>query len=51
MLFSCLFHLLEMLVVAVLREPADDISRRPVDLESVRVFVIDMILRDTPSVE
>lgn len=42
---SGLLHLLEVLVVAVLRQPGEDIPVRPVDLEGVSVLVVDVVLR------
>jgi hypothetical protein len=44
MLLCILFDLFEMLVVAVLGEPSDDILIGPVNLEGVSVFVVDVIL-------
>ena len=44
MLLGVLLDLPEMLVVAVLGEPCDDILVRPVDLESVSVLVMNVIL-------
>ena len=44
MLFGVLLDLLEMLVVAVLGEPGDDVTLGPVDLESVLVLVINVVL-------
>ena len=44
MLLSVLLDLPEMLVVAVLSKPGDDILVRPVDLESMSVLVVDVIL-------
>lgn len=46
-LFCVLLDLLEVLVIAVLRKPCDDIARRPVDLESVGVLIVDMVLQNT----
>src|SRR6266403_3354971 len=46
-LFCILFHLLEMLVVAVFCKPRNDVTVRPVNLQSVRMFVINMILSAT----
>lgn len=43
-LLDGLFHLLQMLIIAVLSEPGDDIAFGPVDFEGVRVFVVDMVL-------
>ncbi len=45
MLLGVLLHLLEVLVVAVLGEPGNDITRRPVDLEGVGVLVVDVVLQ------
>ncbi len=45
MLFRILLHLLQMLVVAVLGQPCDHITIRPVDLKSVRVLVVDVVLK------
>jgi hypothetical protein len=43
-LFCVLFHLLEMFIVTVIREPRDDVTVRPVNLQCVRVLVVNMIL-------
>ena len=43
-LFRSLFHLPQVLIVTVLRKPADHITVRPVYLQCMRVFVIDMVL-------
>jgi hypothetical protein len=44
MLFSVAFHLLEMFVIAVFSKPSDNILVRPVDLQGVRVFVINVVV-------
>ena len=44
MLLGGLFDLLEMLVITVLSEPSDDVAFGPVDLEGVRVLVVNVIL-------
>ena len=44
MLFGVLLDLLEMLVVAVLRQPGDNVAVRPVDLQRVRVLIVDVVL-------
>ena len=44
MLLSSLLDLLEMLIVAILRQPRDDITLRPVDLEGVAAFIVDVVL-------
>ena len=44
MLLGVLLHLLQVLVVAVLSEPSDDVTRRPIDLEGVSVLVVDVVL-------
>lgn len=44
MLLRVLLDLLEMLVVAVLCEPGDDVTLRPVDLQGVLVLVVDVVL-------
>ena len=49
MLLGVLFDLSEMLVVAVLSEPCDDVLVRPVDLESVSVLVVDVVLCENVS--
>lgn len=43
-LLSVLLDLLEVLVIAVLSQPSDDIALRPVDLKCVLVLVVDVIL-------
>lgn len=43
-LLGVLLHLLEVLIIAVLREPGNHVARRPVDLERVSVFIIDVVL-------
>ena len=43
-LLRVLLHLLQMLVVAVLGEPGDHVAVRPVDLQSVRVLIVDVVL-------
>lgn len=45
MLFCVLFHFLQMLIVTIFCEPCDDVTIRPVNLESVRVLIINMVLR------
>ena len=44
MLLRVLLDLLEMLVVAVLCQPGDNVAVRPVDLQRVRVLVVDVVL-------
>lgn len=44
MLFSRLLDLLQMLVIAVLCEPGDNVALRPIDLKSMIVFIEDGIL-------
>lgn len=44
MLLGRLLDLLEMLVITVLGKPSDDILVGPVNLESVRVLIVDMVL-------
>ena len=43
-LLGVLLDLLEMLIVAVLSEPGDDIARGPVDLERVGVLIVHVVL-------
>ena len=43
-LLGVLLDLLQMLVVAVLRQPGDDVTVGPVDLQRVRVLVVDVVL-------
>lgn len=43
-LLSVALHFLQMLVVAVFRKPSDDIPLGPVDLEGMRVLIVDMVL-------
>ena len=43
-LLRVLLHLLEMLVVAVLSQPGDNVAVRPVDLQRVRVLIVDVVL-------
>jgi hypothetical protein len=45
MLFCVLLHFLQMLIVTIFCEPCDDVTIRPVNLESVRVLIINMVLR------
>ena len=47
MLFCILLDLLQMFVIAVLSKPVNHVTVGPVDLESVRVIVIDMVLGET----
>lgn len=44
MLLCCLLNFLQVFVVTVLREPADNVAVGPVNLQSVSMFVVDMIL-------
>lgn len=44
MLLCILLHLLQMLVITILSQPGDHILVRPVDLERVRMLIVDMIL-------
>lgn len=44
MLLRVLLDLFEMLVVAILSQPGDNIAVRPVDLQRVRVLVVDVVL-------
>ena len=44
-LLRVLLHLLQMLVVAVLGQPGDDVLVRPVNLERVGVVIIDVVLK------
>ena len=44
MLFGVLFHLLEVLIVTVFCEPRNDVTARPVNLQCVRVLVVNVIL-------
>lgn len=44
-LFGVLLDLLEVLVVAVLCEPGNNVTLRPVDLEGVFVLVVDVVLQ------
>lgn len=44
MLFGVLFDLLEVLIVTVFCEPRNDITVRPVNLQCVRVLVVNVIL-------
>ena len=46
MLLSIFLHFLQMLVIAVFNKPSDDIFIRPVDLQRMRMFVVDMVLLD-----
>ena len=46
-LLSVLLDLLEMLIVAVLSQPGDDITRGPVDLERVGVLIVHVVLSYT----
>ena len=43
-LLRVLLDFLEVLVVAVLGKPRDDIASRPVDLEGVLVFIVHVVL-------
>lgn len=45
-LLGVLLDLLQVLVVAVLRQPGDDVTLRPVDLERVLVLVVNVVLPD-----
>ncbi len=49
-LLCCLLDLLQMLIVAVFRQPRYDIAVGPVDLKSVRVLVVDMVLKGTSQI-
>lgn len=44
MLLSVLLDLLQMLVIAVLGKPGDNIALRPVDLKGMLVLIVDVIL-------
>ena len=48
MLLRVLLDLLEVLVVAVLGEPGNDVTRGPVDLERVGVLIVYMVLAKVP---
>lgn len=39
-----LLDLLQVLIVAIVRQPRDDITLRPVDLEFVEVLIVDVVL-------
>jgi hypothetical protein len=43
-LFRIFFDLLEMLIVTVFCEPRNDVTVRPVNLQCVRVLVVNVIL-------
>jgi hypothetical protein len=44
MLLGRLLDLLQMLVIAIFSEPRDDIALRPINLETMIVFVVYVIL-------
>ena len=44
MLLCILLDFFQMLVVAVFRQPADNVAMGPINLKSVRVLVVDVIL-------
>jgi hypothetical protein len=44
MLLGISFDFLQMLIVAILSQPADDIAVRPIDLQRVGMLIIDVIL-------
>lgn len=44
MLLGSLSHFLEMFIIAVFCQPSNDIPVGPVDLESVRVLVVNVVL-------
>lgn len=44
MLLSRLLDLLQVLIITVFSEPGNDIAVRPVDLQSVTVFIINVVL-------
>lgn len=48
-LLGGLLHLFQVLVIAVLSKPADNVSVRPVDLQRVGVLVVDMVLKHNVS--
>ena len=52
-LFCVLLHLLEMLIIAVLSKPRDNVALGPVDLEGMLMLVVDVVLegdRSAPTV-